>query len=379
MTASPVSNSSVTPIKIGFVLLSNSRNPIPSTRVAVLNMFPFLREAHFNPQIVFEPSDSTLTPDVSGLATRLSAEGFRIVLFQKVRGPSVEGLARELKAFGIKTGYIVCDLVDVGMAAVTDATMVVTEYLKSLYPPSLHSKIHVVHDGIERPQAVKTEHGSNRGSRLHPLQAVLVTSFDLDHLPVLRSPPAWLKVCIVGRYPPKLDIYRRLRQLRWKLDSKRSAEERLLYLKFLADPHIQRVAWDPSAVYDVLRQADIGIIPIAASPPHESGLPPPAWKVKSENRLTMKMSMGLPVVATPIPSYEAIIEHGRNGFLARSQQDWLEQLEALRDPACRRQMGEEARLSVLNRYSMREQARRLITVLQGLLSEDRVGSRISSK
>src|SRR5437870_4093220 len=35
----------MTPVKIGFVLLSNSRNPLPSTRIAALNMVPFLRAA----------------------------------------------------------------------------------------------------------------------------------------------------------------------------------------------------------------------------------------------------------------------------------------------------------------------------------------------
>ena len=35
-------NARATPIKVGFVLLSNSRNPLPSTRIAGLNMFPFL-------------------------------------------------------------------------------------------------------------------------------------------------------------------------------------------------------------------------------------------------------------------------------------------------------------------------------------------------
>ena len=51
-------------IKIGFVLVSNSRRPIPSTRIAVLNMFSFLRAANFQPEIVFEPQEVTEKPDV---------------------------------------------------------------------------------------------------------------------------------------------------------------------------------------------------------------------------------------------------------------------------------------------------------------------------
>jgi glycosyltransferase involved in cell wall biosynthesis len=82
----------------------------------------------------------------------------------------------------------------------------------------------------------------------------------------------------------------------------------------------------------------------------------------------MKMCVGLPVIATPIPSYEPIIEHGRNGFLARSRQEWIEYLNVLRDPTLRKSIGEQARESVLRRYSMQEQARLLVGILQELIS-----------
>lgn len=356
-------------IKIGFVLLSNSRHPIPSTRIAVLNMFSFLRAANFEPSIVFEPPQGTETPDVSGMAPRLLAEGYQVVYFQKVHGPSVEELARQLSAAGVRTVYGVCDLVNVAMASATDATIVVTEFLKSLYPQELQSRIHVVHDGIEHPERHKTDWGTHGGSRRRPLHAVLVTSADLDRLPVLGAPPAWLKVSIVGRYPPAGQTLQRLREARWKLAAQRDVRARLAYLGFLANHRIRCQAWDPVGVYESMRQADIGIIPIETPSEHEPGWPPPFWKIKSENRLTMKMCMGLPVIATPIPAYEPVVEQGRNGFLARSQQDWIECLDALRDPATRRSVGEQARHSVLNRYSMEEQARRLVGALRGLVPD----------
>jgi glycosyltransferase involved in cell wall biosynthesis len=91
------------------------------------------------------------------------------------------------------------------------------------------------------------------------------------------------------------------------------------------------------------------------------------WKVKSENRLTLKMAMGLPVVATPIPAYEPVVEQGVNGFLARSMDEWMQHLGALRDPALRMSMGQQARQTALTRYSMDRQAEKLIAVLQGLV------------
>jgi glycosyltransferase involved in cell wall biosynthesis len=114
-----------------------------------------------------------------------------------------------------------------------------------------------------------------------------------------------------------------------------------------------------------LVEADIGVIPIVADA--DPAVIAPAWKVKSENRLTMKMSAGLPVIATPIPSYEAVIEHGVNGFLARTRHDWDRCLDALRDPELRREMGEHARRSVSARFSMQAQAERFIAVCESLL------------
>jgi glycosyltransferase involved in cell wall biosynthesis len=359
-------------IKIGFVLLSRSQRPIASTRIAVLNMLPFLCAANFDPHIVFEPAKDTKTPDVSGLAPRLIAEGYRLVVFQKVRGESVEKLARELSDAGIKTLYCVCDLIDVPMVKATHATTVVTDYFKSLFPSSLQSKIHVVHDGIERMDDCKTDWGAHRGSRQRPLRAVLVTSLDLDYLPVLGKPPDWLEVTIVGRYPPAANIRERL-STDWRELARRSWHERMTYLRFLADGRIRRMAWDPAGVYDAMREADVGIIPIETLPEHEQGMPPPEWKVKSENRLTLKMSIGLPVIATPIPSYEPVIEQGQNGFLAGTREEWIQYLDALRDPALRQAIGQKARESVLKRYSMEEQARRLIEVIDGV-----IGTRVVS-
>ena len=188
------------PIKIGFVLPSNAPSRIPSTRIAALNMFPFLRAAQFDPHIVFEPSNNTETPDVRGLATRIKTEGFQIVFFQKVYGPGVVAQVRELHAAGVKTVFGVCDAIEPDMVQATDATVAVTDYLKSLYPNSLQARIATVHDGIERPWLHKTDWGTHCGSRTHPLRAVLVTSANLDRLPVLANPPSWLHVTIVGRY-----------------------------------------------------------------------------------------------------------------------------------------------------------------------------------
>ncbi len=353
-------------IRVGFVLLSNTQNAIPSTRIVVLNMLPYLKAAGFDARIVFEPLTSTKTPDVTGLAEKIKADGFDIVFLQKVFGDSVLALVRELRVAGIKTVFSICDFVNPAMCENTDATIVVTDYLKSLYPEELQHKVSVVHDGVERPQWRKTDWGSHTGSRAQPLKAVLVTSATMDRLPLLRDVPPWLHVTIVGAYSATGSRWRRLQANWWQMSRKRSWHERWRYLRFLMNPRIACVAWGAESVYEAMQAADIGIIPIEVDPVRD---PTGEWKVKSENRLTLMMAMGLPVVATPIPSYEPVVEQGVNGFLARSLDDWQQQLSALRDPALRRSVGQKARESALAGYSMDLQAQRLIAVLQSLVTE----------
>ena len=118
------------------------------------------------------------------------------------------------------------------------------------------------------------------------------------------------------------------------------------------------------SAYETVRNADMGIIPIEPTSELPKGTSVPLWQAKSENRLKLKMFIGFPVVATPIPTYESTIESGRNGFFANSRADWLRDLEILRDLAARSEIGHLARVSLISRYSMKGQARLLIEALR---------------
>lgn len=353
-------------MKVGFILLSSSKRPQPSTRVAVLNMLPFLYAAGIQAELVFDPEYDNEVPNLDGLAQRLISEKFDCVYFQKVHGASVEVCVRDLSKAGIATIYGVCDLVDTEMSRLVDMVLVPTDFLKSIYPIHLQNKIRVVHDGIECTEVQKQEWGNQSGSRKYPLRAVLVTSSNLQRLPVLASPPSWLAITIVGKYPLARDWWQRFREARWAFAKMGSGHERLAHISFLMHRRIKTEMWTAKSVYIAMQNADIGIIPIEPTSELAKGTSVPTWQVKSENRLTLKMAIGLPVVATPIPSYEPVIESGKNGFLANSHADWLRDLEILRDPAARKEIGNLARASVVGRYSMQEQARLLIESLQSV-------------
>jgi glycosyltransferase involved in cell wall biosynthesis len=353
--------------KLGFVLPSPRADPLASTRVSVINMLPYLERAGFDASVVFEPQAATEIPDVTGLAARLIAQRYEIVYFQKVHGPAVVHAVGELAAANVRTVYGVCDWVDTEMVRVADLTVAVTEFLKQLHPEELRHKIVVVHDAIERADIAKSTWGDQRASRARPLRCILVTSASLDSLPVLRHLPEWVSVSVVGRYPARDRALQRFQYAREALGRQGSALQMLRYLRFLAHPRIELVPWDPVLVYDRMVAADIGIIPIDRTPAEAVAGPVPSWKIKSENRLTMKMAAALPVIATPIPSYLPVVRQGENAFLAEGESVWLAALDRLRSPAERMRIGRAARASVIETFSQEAQARRLVAALQSLL------------
>ena len=151
---------------------------------------------------------------------------------------------------------------------------------------------------------------------------------------------------------------RRMRQARWTFAALEGSS-RYAYLRFLFDARIQCVPWHADHVYSEMLAADLAILPIDTF----ETLGVTAWKLKSENRLTMKMSMALPVIATPIPSYEGIIEHGVTGFFARSSADWKKCLDALRDPDRRKKMGLAAREAVSAKFAIERQSKLLTNLI----------------
>ena len=64
----------------------------------------------------------------------------------------------------------------------------------------------------------------------------------------------------------------------------------------------------------------------------------------------MMKALGLPMVASPIPSFTATLTDGRGCYFARDVGDWVRALAALADPERRRDMGLAERDEVLARY-----------------------------
>jgi glycosyltransferase involved in cell wall biosynthesis len=84
------------------------------------------------------------------------------------------------------------------------------------------------------------------------------------------------------------------------------------------------------------------------------------------------MACGVPVVAAAVGVNREIVEDGVNGFLASTEDEWVEKLgRLLADPQLRRRFGEAGRRTIEERYSLRVHAPTLVATLRGVIERPR--------
>jgi len=100
---------------------------------------------------------------------------------------------------------------------------------------------------------------------------------------------------------------------------------------------------------------DVGIMPLHDTP----------WeRGKCAYKLIQVMAAGKPVIASPVGANRQVVEHGVNGFLAETPEEWTQALRALSDPDLRRRMGEAARRTVAAGYATTVVGPRLAAILR---------------
>ncbi len=102
--------------------------------------------------------------------------------------------------------------------------------------------------------------------------------------------------------------------------------------------------WDPNTEVADIQDFDIGVMPLTDDP----------WsRYKCGLKLLQYMAVGIPGVASPVGVNQDIVTPGLNGQLASTDDQWHDALAGLiTDPATRRSMGEHARATVEQHYSI---------------------------
>lgn len=118
---------------------------------------------------------------------------------------------------------------------------------------------------------------------------------------------------------------------------------------------VELVKWQPKTEVEDLREIDVGIMP----------LPDTKWtRGKCGMKALQFMALGIPPVCSPVGANVEIVKDGVNGFLADSDDEWVEKLDhLLSSPNLRRQLGRAARATVENSYSTRMHAPRVLRSL----------------
>lgn len=114
--------------------------------------------------------------------------------------------------------------------------------------------------------------------------------------------------------------------------------------------------WSAATEVRDLNTFDIGIMP----------LPDDEWaKGKCGLKGLSYMACGVPTVMSPVGVNKEIIEHGVNGYLAGTAEEWVKYLSELVDSRLlRQQFGNAGRDAVLKRYSVEANKERYLQVLK---------------
>jgi glycosyltransferase involved in cell wall biosynthesis len=124
-----------------------------------------------------------------------------------------------------------------------------------------------------------------------------------------------------------------------------------IYFKIIGDAAysepalgIQGLKWNKDTEIEDLSEIDIGIMP----------LPDDAWsRGKCGLKCLEYMALCIPPVVSPVGVNTDIVQDGINGFVADTNNEWVEKISGLIESAeLRKQIGEKARQSVIEKYSV---------------------------
>lgn len=109
-----------------------------------------------------------------------------------------------------------------------------------------------------------------------------------------------------------------------------------------------------------LQDIDIGLAPL---PDHE-------WtKGKCATKLLQYLSVGIPVVCSPVGVHNEIITEGVNGLFATFPQEWIEKISLLlQDKAFRKRMGLDGRKTVEHSYSLEANTPKFVSAIKSIQS-----------
>ena len=127
----------------------------------------------------------------------------------------------------------------------------------------------------------------------------------------------------------------------------------------LAPVDVEAMQWRAATELEDLCAIDIGVMP----------LPDDNWsKGKCGLKALQFMALGIPTICSPVGVNTDIIQDDENGFLAGTEDEWVEKLtRLLRSAELRRRLGDAGRATVEQEYSAATQAPRVYEVFKSVM------------
>ncbi|MGR3179337.1 MAG: glycosyltransferase family 4 protein [Candidatus Anammoxibacter sp.] len=118
------------------------------------------------------------------------------------------------------------------------------------------------------------------------------------------------------------------------------------------------IEWKEDTEASAINSFDVGIMPLVNG----------EWeRGKCGYKIIQYMACRLPVVASPVGFNTDIVDHGKNGFLAESDDDWVNYIKILRDDeSLRKKMGNYGREKVEQKYSLNFYGNHLSIILKSI-------------
>jgi glycosyltransferase involved in cell wall biosynthesis len=196
---------------------------------------------------------------------------------------------------------------------------------------------------------------------------VVPTTIDTEKYRV-RPPKATADPIVIG-WTGSYSTVQHLDTLRGAL--KKLAETEKFRLRVIGTPsyecaplETEAMPWRAATELDDLSAIDVGVMP----------LPDDNWsKGKCGLKALQFMALGIPTVCSPVGVNTDIIQDDENGFLALSEEEWVDKLtRLLRSAELRRRLGDAGRATVEEKYSAVTQAPRVYEIFKSVLSDVRV-------
>lgn len=312
--------------KIGWFLIGDQE--VGSSRIGGLNIHAqFLREQIKSEIIESHPNfhaDILLTPMEQ---EKILNKGYTTFIFQKIHGDRVKAFVEKARKKGIQTIYACGDWHSTSMYSLCDKVICSSSYMCNIIRAKPQTNPYWIEDGLEIKKTTPIKiHKHNR-------RPTLAWYGNKAKIPYVKN-----FISSLGTYELKIISNDESADLCMGFGTKNKWNTDLLN-KFL------------------LKHADIVVVPIDTRDKNEAF-------AKSANRILLPMALGIPTIATPIPSYEKIIIPGRNGFLPKTPAAWQKNLIELGCHLKRGQMTMEFASSIRKKYSIKQIADQYLKIIE---------------